>query len=278
MLRAPFVIVALVAITAALIPVQAAALFFNLRVQRTIPPFYHRMVCALLGVRARVSGKPMHGHPLLVVSNHTSWLDIPVITSVLNVCFVAKSEVAGWPLIGLLAKLQRSVFVERHRRHKTGKANAEIAQRLAASDAVVLFGEGTSSDGNRVLPFRSALMGAARDVVLSIEPGRQVFIQPLSIAYTSFQGLPMGRQHRPIAAWYGDILLFPHLMRIIRRGAIDVVVTWGEPISYEANVDRKLIAKTLQARVRQITIATLRGRSLASPAAQAGISFLPETR
>lgn len=279
MLRATFIIAALAVITAALIPVQAVALALNLPLQRTIPPFYHRMVCALLGVRVRVLGRPMQGHPLLIVANHTSWLDIPVVTSILCVCFVAKSEVASWPLVGLLAKLQRSVFVERNRRQKTGETNAEIARRLAGGDAVVLFGEGTSSDGNRVLPFRSALVGAVRDVVVSIERGRQVFIQPLSIAYTSFQGLPMGRQHRPVAAWYGEVHLFPHLMRIIRAGAIDVVVTWGDPIAYAAGADRKLIAKSLQATVRRLTAAALRGRlAEPSPAGEGAISFLPETR
>src|SRR6202011_3813730 len=116
------------------------------------------------------------------------------------VVFVAKREVAGWPLFGLLARLQRSVFVDRKRRHKTGEVNAQIAQRLAEGDPVVLFGEGTSSDGNRVLPFRSALIGAARDALVEAEHSGRVLIQPLSVAYTRLHGLPIGRLHRHIAA------------------------------------------------------------------------------
>jgi 1-acyl-sn-glycerol-3-phosphate acyltransferase len=201
---------------------------------------------------------------MLVVANHTSWLDIPVITSVAPVVFVAKSEVASWPLVGLLAKLQRSIFVERRRRHKTGETNARIAQYLADGDTVVLFGEGTSSDGNRVLPFRSALVGAARDALETLDHGQRVFIQPLSVAYTRLQGLPMGRQHRPAASWYGEEPLFPHLMSVIKHGAFDVVVTWGEPVIYEPEADRKEIARSLQATVRRLTIAALRGEMLES--------------
>jgi 1-acyl-sn-glycerol-3-phosphate acyltransferase len=259
MLRLVVIVPALALVTAMLIPIQALAVAFNRPSRKAIPILYHRIVCACLGVKVHVKGAPMRGHPLLVIANHTSWLDIPVITSVISVVFVAKSEVASWPLIGLLAKLQRSVFVERNRRHATGKTNARIARHLADGDAVVLFGEGTSSDGNRVLPFRSALVGAARDALATLEPGRQLYIQPLSIAYFGLQGLPMGRQHRPFAAWYGETSLFPHLMRVIRRGALDVIMTWGEPIVYAADLDRKLIAQSLQATVRQLTVQALRG-------------------
>src|ERR1044071_4485314 len=82
------------------------------------------------------------------------------------VVFVAKSEIARWPFFGLLAKLQRTVFVERDKRHKTGEVNAQIGQRLAEGDPVLLFGEGTAGDGNRVMPFRTALIGAARDAIV----------------------------------------------------------------------------------------------------------------
>jgi len=153
------------------------------------------------------------------------------------------------------------VFVDRARRHKVGEANAEIAKRLAEGDPVVLFAEGTSSDGNRVLPFRSALVGAARDALVEAGHARHVLIQPLSIAYTGLQGFPMGRQHRPIAAWYGALDLMPHLKRIIVEGALDVVVTWGEPVAYDATTDRKAVTRSLEEAVRKMTVATLRGRA-----------------
>ena len=96
--------------------------------------------------------------------------------------------------------------------------NAEIAQRLAEGDPVVLFGEGTAGDGNRVLPFRTALIGAARDAIASAEHVPQVWIQPLSIAYVSQQGIPLGRHLRPRAAWYGKMKLVPHIGGVVRAG------------------------------------------------------------
>jgi 1-acyl-sn-glycerol-3-phosphate acyltransferase len=212
----------------------------------------------LLGVRVRASGAPVSDRPLLIVANHSSWMDISIITSLAPVVFVAKSEIARWPFFGLLAKLQRTVFVERDRRQKTGEVNAQIAQRLAEGDPVLLFGEGTAGDGNRVLPFRTALIGAARDAIASAGNDR-VWIQPLSIAYVSQQGIALGRHLRPRAAWYGKMKLTEHIGKIVRTGAVDVYVTWGEPIPYDGAIDRKMLARQLESAVRSTTIAALRG-------------------
>jgi 1-acyl-sn-glycerol-3-phosphate acyltransferase len=212
-------------------------------------------------VRIRVAGAPATGHAVLIVANHVSWLDIPVIGATLPAVFVAKHEVARWSLIGPGAKLLRTVFVDRTRRQQTGDATAEIASRMTGGDPVVLFAEGTSSDGNRVLPFRSALVGAASAVLGQLGPGAQIIVQPLSICYIGLQGLPMGRQHRPVVAWYGDLDFLPHLKEYIRRGAVDAVVTFGKPISYEADASRKDLARSLESTVRRLTAQTLRGRA-----------------
>jgi lyso-ornithine lipid O-acyltransferase len=262
MLRAPLVAAAIVALTLLLIPLQWLSIVLRAPTRRLIPVGYHRALCALMGVRIKVVGQRTRQRPLLLVANHSSWLDVPVITAVSPVVFVAKHEVANWPLLGLLAKLQRSVFVDRARRHKTGEVNAEIAQRLAEGDPVVLFGEGTSSDGNRVLPFRTALIGAARDALAAAQSADGVMIQPLSVAYVGLNGLPLGRQHRPTAAWYGDMDFVSHFLGLLRQGALDVVVTWGEPIAYQAESDRKAVARSLELRVRELTLAAQRGGAL----------------
>jgi len=261
MLRSYYVVALIGAITLALLPFQAVAVAFDLPLRRRIPSFYHRMVCAILGVRIRVHGRRMPEHPLLIVANHSSWLDIPVITAVAPVVFVAKQEIASWPLFGTLAKLQRSVFVDRARRQKIGDVNAEIARRLAEGDPVLLFGEGTASDGNRVLAFRSALIGSARDALAEAEHTGRVWIQPLSIAYTRLQGLPIDRRDRPRVSWYGKRPLPPHLMGVARRGAIDVTVTWGEPVAFDEQSDRKDVTRVLEAEVRRRTIGSIRGRA-----------------
>src|SRR5689334_5138481 len=138
-MRLLLVVPAFVIFTLTLIPVQWLALRLNLPLRRTLPNFYHRVVCRIVGINIRVVGERVDEKPLMIVSNHVSWLDITVITALAPVIFVAKSEVATWPLFGLLAKLQRSVFVDRNRRLKTAEATAEIAQRLSGGDPVVLF-------------------------------------------------------------------------------------------------------------------------------------------
>ncbi len=263
MFRVAWVFAAIGAITVALLPFQWLAVKLALPLRRRIPVLYHRVVCAILGVRRHVIGRKMPEHPLLIVANHASWLDISVITTVAPVVFVAKQEIASWPVFGLLAKLQRSVFVDRSRRHRTQEVNAEIAQRLAEGDPVVLFGEGTSDDGNRVLPFRSALIGAARDALAEAEHTGRVWIQPLTLAYTGMLGLPLGRFLRPRVAWYGGMSMAPHLIGVARCGAIDVTLVWGEPVAFDETSDRKMIARALETAVRRQASSALRGRPAA---------------
>ncbi len=193
---------------------------------------------------------------MLIASNHASWVDITVVGSLMPLSFIAKSEVSGWPIFGLFAKLQRTVFVNRTRRTETAQVADAIAVRMAAGDAMVLFAEGTSNDGNCVLPFRSALLGAATRAVGEDETSK-VWVQPLSVAYQGFYGLPMGRAHRPHVAWYGDMELAGHLWGIFSRGALDVVVRWGEPVLVDRTTDRKALTRRLETEVRAMTIASL---------------------
>jgi 1-acyl-sn-glycerol-3-phosphate acyltransferase len=264
MLRFALVMVSAAVLTAVLIPVQWMAVTLKWPLRRRIPVFYHRAMCTLFDIRVRVVGAPVEARPLLIVANHSSWMDISILTSLLPVVFVAKREIASWPLFGLLAKLQRTVFVDRERRHKTGEVNAAIAQRLAEGDPVLLFGEGTAGDGNRVLPFRTALIGAARDALGAAEHVREIWIQPVSVAYVSLHGIPMGRHLRPRAAWYGKMRIGAHLAQAVRRGAIDVVVSWGQPIAYDGETDRKILARSLETSIRDLTIAALRGEPAAN--------------
>ncbi len=260
-MRTFFSLGAVAVLTLALLPLQWLAVRMGWPLCRRIPTFYHSLVCRILGVRITTVGQRTEEQPLLIVANHTSWLDICVITAVAPVVFVAKREVATWPIVGLLAKLQRSVFVDRARRNKTRDVNSEIARRLAGGDPVLLFGEGTSSDGNRVLAFRTALIGSARDAIAEAEHVKRVWIQPLSIVYTGLLGLPLGRQSRCRVAWYGGASLLPHLRQLVARGAVDVAVSWGDPVAYDEFSDRKIVARRLEDAVRAMTVTVLRGRA-----------------
>src|SRR6266853_4592655 len=259
MIRVISFALAFVALTLVLLPFQLIGIAFDLPLQRSIPHLYHRILCALIGVRMREVGRRSTASPALILSNHVSWLDICVIAALAPVVFIAKSEVAGWPVLGWLARLQRTIFINRQARHQTGAATREIAGRLLGGDAVVLFAEGTSSDGIRVLPFRSSLVGAVHHALGNSAHHTHITVQPMSLAYIGFGGVPMGRGLRERVAWYGDADLIPHLLHVLSSGAVDVTVGWGEATAYDMSADRKAIARDAEKSVRRMTAAALRG-------------------
>jgi 1-acyl-sn-glycerol-3-phosphate acyltransferase len=271
MIRVILIALAFLALTLVLLPFQLIGIAFDLRLQRTIPHLYHRILCALIGVRIREVGARSTASPALILSNHVSWLDICVISALAPVVFVAKSEVSEWPVFGWLARLQRTIFINRQARHQTGAATREIAGRLLGGDAVVLFAEGTSSDGIRVLPFRSSLVGAVHHALGNSTQHTQITVQPMSLAYVGFGGVPMGRGLRERVAWYGDADLVPHLLHVLASGAVDVTVSWGEATAYDMSADRKAIARDAEKSVRRMTAAALR----AAPPARATPALEP---
>ena len=263
MIRCFYVAVVMAVVALVLLPFQLAGILLNNRLQRIVPNLFHRAACAVIGIRITQAGERTRESPVLILSNHASWLDIIVLGAIAPVVFVAKSEVANWPLFGQLAKLQRTVFVERERRHKTGDAARAMSERLIGGDAVVLFPEGTSSDGIRILPFRSALIGAVHHAIGDSTHHDRVTVQPVSLAYVRFGGVPVGRALRDKVAWYGDVDLVPHLLGVFASGAVDVTVSWGAPVSYGMDANRKEIAREAENAVRRMT-----ARALRSPAAQ----------
>lgn len=225
-------------LTLVLIPVQAGALAARSSLSERLPKVYHRLCARILGIRIVVRGRRLRDRPVLFVANHISYLDITVLGALMSGCFVAKSEVASWPFFGLLAKLQRTVFVHR-RRSAVGRHGDEIGDRLAAGDNLILFPEGTSGDGTRVLPFKSALLAAAERRV----GDQSLKVQPVSIAYTRLNGVPLGRGLRPFFAWYGDMELGPHLWTQAALGRLTVVVEFHPPTTIEETASRKALAQ-----------------------------------
>lgn len=242
--------------TLPLMPVQALGLLLRRGWVTTLPRFYHRGCCRIFGLRVRRIGEPTPKRPALFAANHVSYLDIEVLGSLIAGSFIAKAEVAGWPLFGWLAKLQRSVFVDR-RVGSTARQRDAIAERLAARDALILFPEGTSSDGNRVLPFKSALFGS----VVGPNALSPVAVQPVSVAYTRLDGMTIGRDLRPFFAWYGDMAMAPHLWRAIGLGMVEIVVEFHPPTSFAEGGSRKALATYCEAQVVAGVDAALSGRA-----------------
>jgi 1-acyl-sn-glycerol-3-phosphate acyltransferase len=275
--------------TLLLLPVQMLAVTLRLPLAKRLPRFYHRTCCRILGIDVRHQGEPSRDHPVLFVANHASYLDIAILGSLIAGSFVAKAEIADWPFFGLLAKLQRTVFIDR-RGSKAALHRDEIGARLEAGDDLILFPEGTSSDGNRVLPFKSALFSVAERRV----QGRPLVVQPVSVAYTHIDGLPIGREWRPYFAWYGGMDLGAHIRHVIALGRLTIQVTFHPPLGMaeiEAarstpSVLRKLMADRSHAAVaeghaqalfatgrRALTVPTsarARSRAVTTPAGAAG--------
>lgn len=250
-LRVSFMLLLVALVTPPMALAQLFVLKTGLRNERFLPRQWHRFVLFVLGFRLHVRGRMSDKRPLLIAANHISWTDIMVAGAVAEVNFIAKSEVAGWPMIGTLAHLQRTVFVERENRRKSGDQANEIARRMNDGDPMLLFAEGMTSDGNLLLPFKSTLFGAA-SLALDSDENSRVFVQPLAIAYTRFHGMPMGRLHRTHAAWIGDRLLAPHIVSLLKEGAVDVELHFGEPVEYRPGMRRKDLARDVERRVAEM--------------------------
>jgi 1-acyl-sn-glycerol-3-phosphate acyltransferase len=273
-LRAGTVLVAFFALTLPLMPVQALFVRISPWAARRFPHWYHRQVCRVLGVRLRTEGEVVRDRPVLLVSNHTSWLDIPVLSAVAPVSFVAKKEVGSWPFVSALARLQRTVFIDRERRGAVSETASEIINRLGAGDAIVLFAEGTSSDGNRVLPFKTSLFGAAKPSAAGIIPSAAV-VQTVSLVYTRLHGVPLGRVDRPLVGWYGDMEMQSHAWQLLKAGPLDVRVRVGPAVPLESFADRKDLARKSEGEVREHVVRLLRAvaRNLPLPIADPPAEF-----
>ena len=248
-------------LTAWFVIFQSMALKFNWAMRDWLPIQFARALCRLMGVRIETYGRPYKERGVLLAANHTSYFDMPVLAAVIPVSFVAKSEVAKWPFFGPLSKLVRTVFVERDRRSKVGEQRDRIRERLEEGGTIVLFPEGTSSDGNRVLTFKSSLLGSAEAMVKGTDGQmRRVVVQPVSVAYTRLHGMPMGRELRPFFAWYGDMDLVPHLWEAFCLGPIDVMVHYHPPMTVDQFPSRKELAVACEKLVAEGVAHALAGR------------------
>jgi 1-acyl-sn-glycerol-3-phosphate acyltransferase len=249
---------------------QALLLAITPRRGAFLPRLFHRLAVRIVGLRVTVHGRPPETGAVLVVANHASWLDIPVIGVQVPARFVARADMRLWPGIGLLAGLHGSVFVDRMRRRGAAAAGAEIAERLRLGQTVVLFPEGTTSDGTRVLPFRSSLLGLP-DVPWGGDTARAATIHPLAIVYTHRNGLPLTRREFPAIAWYGDMTLGPHLWQALKARSVDVSAIWGEPVAAPPAVQRKALARVLEQHIREAFSRARSGRP------EFGATYLDET-
>ncbi|MFT9257451.1 MAG: lysophospholipid acyltransferase family protein [Acetobacter sp.] len=221
------------------------------------------VLCKILGLRIRVVGqrtgtvggvaaRKRGERPVIYVSNHMSWLDVPVLGTLLPSVFVAKGDIEKWPVMGLISQIGRTIFVSRQR-STTGRERDEMIRRMVEGDNLVLFPEGTSSDGSRVLPFMSAFFAIAKlprlkdehkgALPITYDSGMTPLIQPISLAYDQLEGLPIGRFRRPVFSWYGDMDLGPHVWSLLQWKHGRATVVLHDPLDPDLFPSRKALAQ-----------------------------------
>ncbi|MCP5073505.1 MAG: 1-acyl-sn-glycerol-3-phosphate acyltransferase [Rhodobacteraceae bacterium] len=211
------------------------------RASERIGQFASHVCLRILGLRAEVQGTPSPSTSAYAV-NHISWLDIFVLNAVEHVYFVSKSEVGGWPVVGVIARSAGTVFIQR-RSVDVQRQLSVIAARLEDGDRLMMFPEGTSSDGLRVLRFKPTLFAPLLDNSLQ----GQAVLQPVTIFYKSPDG-----QHPSLYSWWGDMGLAEHFIALAalpRQGR--VVVQFHDSIPAGPGVDRKTLAAEAETAVRR---------------------------
>ena len=222
-----------------------------------IPYIWQRGVCRIFGLKINVTGAAILTQQAVFCSNHVSYLDIPVIGSVLKASFVAKSEVEGWPIFGFLSKLQQTVFISR-KRSDSMRAAAKIGEALAEGKNIILFPEGTSGDGADVLPVKASMLAPIVDVDTAT-------VQPLTVKLISADGIDVNteneqaKQARDLYAWYGDMDMAPHLWAFAKTKGAVLELVFHAPIATKEFNDRKELASYCEENIRKPLVLNHKG-------------------
>ena len=226
-----FKILIFVFFTFILILTKTLLKFSSKKLSQKMVQTFHKLLLWLVNINVEVNGKKIEKKiPTLYVSNHLSYIDIPVLGSILDGKFVAKNEISSWPLIGYLSKIGNTVFIDRNLNFLK-KNKSIIFDNLSKGYNIILFPEGTTSDGIRVLRFKSSLLSSIQQ--------KNILIQPIVIKYKSINGMPLNRWLKPIIAWYGDMALKPHIINLLKLFSIKVKITFLTPVNSKEFTNRK---------------------------------------
>ena len=194
---------------------------------------FFKGLLSIIGIKIKTSGIPHKGKTLFV-SNHISYLDIIVYGSQINTVFIAKSEIKKWPLINKLCVIAKTIFVERNDIKFIRDQIIRINKTLLNDRSVLLFPEGTSSDGTNVLKFKSSLFS-----IVDYDELKECYIQPVSISYNKLDGLPLNKFYKPYLAWFGGMDLFSHVWKFLGLGASEVNVHFHKARKFSSFLNRK---------------------------------------
>lgn len=237
-LRATLKLIAFTLLVIAILPTQSLLLLLKLeRAAAHWGQLWHRAVCGVLGIDVVVEGQPLDVAQVAYVGNHLSYLDIAVVGSVVGGSFIAKRAMRGWPVFGWLAMLQRTVFISRDRRD-AAEVMGQIDAVLDSGRNLIVFPEGTSSPGVRVLPFKSSLFS-----VLERRLDNGLQIQPFTIDLRAVDARPVATLADCDAyAYYADMTLAPHFWNFMRGKGAQVRLVFHSPLELPEDRDRKRTA------------------------------------
>lgn len=223
-------------LTLALLPFQFIIVFFIKNYAYIIPYFYHKICLRIFGIKIKTFGKVSINFPILIISNHASYLDIIILGSIFKTSFIAKKEISKWPLLGILAKLQNTIFIDRRVSSLKNQEN-QIIKHLNEKKNLVIFPEGTSSDGNRVLPFKSSLFN-----IFEKNLNSKILVQTITIVYKKINGIPMNRIERKNITWHSNMDLIPNIFNVLKKLSIEVEVIFNDEFLPSKEYDRKKLA------------------------------------
>lgn len=218
-----------------------------------LPKLWHRILLWILGVKVTHTGNNV-GHlsqSVIYTANHLSYLDINVMGGLIDGAFISKSDVAQWPVFGFLAKLQATLFIQRIPRHLR-EQKTDIEKALIRDINLVLFPEGTTTDGMYVLPFKSSLFSVAVE--------QNAIVQPVSIVYKTINGMPYTHANKDMIAWYinpetgEDADLAPHLWNWLKQRSAEVEVHFHPPLDPKDFKNRKHLALAAQESVSRYVL------------------------
>lgn len=206
----------------------------------TLPYIWERGVCRIFGLKVSVKGTPNTEKQTIFMANHLSYLDIPVIASILKASFVAKADVAGWPVFGFLSRMQQTAFIERSRQHISAQRYT-LQNMLKDGKSLIIFPEGTSTDGRDVMPFKTSLFSIAQ---VGGKDNIPLEVQPITLRLLAADGQKADTDVvRDLYAWHGDMTMAPHLWAFAKSSGAKIELVFHAPYSAATINDRKILAK-----------------------------------
>lgn len=249
-------------------PVWLARALGNLPLRDRLVRRCNEGILAIAGIRLKVVGQMADVRPLLLVANHISYLDVPILSSLGHIRHTPKSDMRGWPVLSTICHLCDCVFIDRSP-DKVAEVKQELREALEKGERLCLFAEGTTGNGLRLEPFKSSFLSLAEEKVAQ----QEVAVQPVAVTYTRIRSLPIDTTQWPLIAWTGDMELWPHLWEFLKLGPIDAEVTFLPVATLQEKGDRKRLARYCQDRIAQ-AIEEIRARRREEPRKQ--INFQPK--